>query len=37
MAYIKWIVVVSILLVVGLFLHYTLPARDVVQIVGTDV
>jgi Protein of unknown function (DUF1523) len=35
--YIKWIVGIPIVLVIVLFAHYTLPGRDVVRIVGTDV
>ncbi len=37
MKYLKWIVGIPLLLVVLAFLHYTLPGRDVVRIVGTDV
>ncbi len=33
----KWIVIALLSLVVVLFFHYSLPSRDVVQIVGTDV
>jgi hypothetical protein len=32
---IKWGLIASWLLIVGLFLHYTLPQRDVVQIINT--
>lgn len=35
--YFKWIVGIPIFLVIVLFAHYTLPGRDVVRIVGTDV
>ncbi|MES0881063.1 DUF1523 family protein [Roseibium sp. SCP14] len=35
--YLKWIVGIPLLLVFVLFAHYTLPGRDVVRIVGTDV
>lgn len=35
--YIKWIVGIPIVVVIVLFAHYTLPGRDVVRIVGTDV
>jgi uncharacterized protein DUF1523 len=35
--YIKWIVGIPIVLMIVLFAHYTLPGRDVVRIVGTDV
>ena len=37
MKYLKWIIGIPLLLVVVAFLHYTLPGRDVVRIVGTDV
>jgi len=37
MKYLKWIVGIPLLIVVVAFLHYTLPGRDVVRIVGTDV
>lgn len=37
MKYLKWIVGIPLVLVVVLFAHYTLPSRDVVRIVGTDV
>ena len=37
MKYVKWIVGIPLVLVVVLFAHYTLPGRDVVRIVGTDV
>ncbi|MCX2725577.1 DUF1523 family protein [Roseibium salinum] len=33
----KWIIGIPVVLVVVLFAHYTLPGRDVVRIVGTDV
>ncbi len=33
----KWVVGILIAVMLGLFLHYTLPSRDIVQIVGTDV
>ena len=32
---IKWTLRIIVLLIVGLFLHYTLPQRDVVQIINT--
>ncbi len=35
--YVKWIVGIPLVLVVVAFAHYTLPGRDVVRIVGTDV
>lgn len=40
MRYLKWLLWALAVLLVGivlLFVHYTLPARDIVQIVGTDV
>ncbi|MBG6142345.1 hypothetical protein IWQ51_000454 [Labrenzia sp. EL_142] len=37
MKYVKWIVGIPLVLVVLLFAQYTLPGRDVVRIVGTDV
>ena len=37
MKYVKWIVGIPLVLVIVLFAHYTLPGRDVVRIVGTDV
>lgn len=37
MVYFKWITGVMIALLIGLFLHYTLPGRDIVQIAGTDI
>lgn len=35
--WLKWIVGISLFLVVTAFLHYTLPGRDIVRVVGTDV
>ena len=37
MKYLKWIIGVPLIAIVVAFLHYTLPGRDVVRIVGTDV
>lgn len=37
MKVIKWIVGIPLLLIVLAFAHYTLPSRDIVRIVGTDV
>lgn len=34
---IKWILIGLVVLVLAAFLHYALPSRDIVQIVGTDV
>lgn len=33
----KWIVGLSLLAVIGAFLHYSLPSRDIVRIVDTEV
>ncbi len=35
MAYIRWTIRILILVIVGGVLHYTLPQRDIVRIVGT--
>ena len=35
MTYFKWTVRILLLLLVGAFLHYTLPQRDIVRIAGT--
>ena len=35
MRYVKWAIWLTIVLTVGLFLHYTLPQHDVVRVVGT--
>lgn len=35
MRYVKWAVWGTIALIIGLFLHYTLPQHDVVRVVGT--
>ncbi|MEP3276042.1 MAG: DUF1523 family protein [Stappiaceae bacterium] len=37
MRYIKWIVGIPVVILVLICLHYTLPSRDIVRIVGTDV
>ena len=37
MKYIKYFLVVVFLLIVFLFVHYTLPSKDIVRIVGTEV
>lgn len=37
MKYVKWIIGIPLILVFVAFAHYTLPGRDVVRIVGTDV
>ncbi|QFT30375.1 DUF1523 family protein [Roseibium porphyridii] len=35
--YLKWIIGIPLVLIIVVFAHYTLPGRDVVRIVGTDV
>ena len=35
MAYIRWTVRIVLLLMLGAFLHYTLPQRDIVRVVNT--
>lgn len=37
MTYVKWGIVLLIATVLGGFLHYSLPSRDIVRIVDTDV
>ncbi|GGH33517.1 Protein of unknown function [Cribrihabitans marinus] len=37
MAYVKWTIILTFWLLVGGFLHYTLPQYDVVRIVNTNV
>lgn len=37
MAYVKWGLVAIVLAVVAAFFHYTLPSRDIVRVVGTEV
>ena len=37
MTYLKWSIRVLLLLIVGGFLHYNLPDRDIVRIVNTEV
>jgi hypothetical protein len=34
---VKWVAIGVVILVLGGFLHWTLPSRDIVRIVGTDV
>ena len=36
MRYVKWTLIALIVLIVGSFLHYTLPQHDIVRIVGTN-
>ena len=35
MAYIRWTIRIVLLLILGAFLHYTLPQRDIVRVVNT--
>lgn len=35
MRWVKWAVLATVLLIFGSFLHYTLPQRDIVRVVGT--
>lgn len=35
MTYVRWTIRIVILLIVGSFLHYTLPQRDIVRVVNT--
>ena len=37
MRYVKWTSMAVVVLVVGGFLHWSLPARDIVRIVGTEI
>lgn len=37
MRYVKWTLIAALVLLVSGFLNYTLPSRDVVRIVGTEV
>jgi hypothetical protein len=36
MRYVKWTLIVLIVLIVGSFVHYTLPQHDIVRVVGTN-
>jgi hypothetical protein len=36
MRYVKWTLILTLVLLVGSILHYTLPQHDIVRIVGTD-
>lgn len=36
MRYVKWTLIALIVLIVGCFVHYTLPQHDIVRIVGTN-
>ena len=37
MAYVKWIFLALIVVLMGAFFHYYLPQRDIVRIVSTEV
>ena len=37
MRFVKWILLLAVLSVVGAFLHYTLPQTDVVRVVNTEI
>jgi hypothetical protein len=37
MAYVKWTLIGAVALALAAFLHWTLPSRDIVRIVGTEV
>lgn len=37
MGYVKWTLIAAFWLIVGSFLHYTLPRHDIVRIVNTEV
>ena len=37
MFYFKWVFYILILAIVASFLHYTLPQRDIVRVIGTEV
>lgn len=37
MAYVKWGLILTVLVVIAGFLHYALPSRDIVRVVGTEV
>jgi hypothetical protein len=36
MRYVKWTLIALIVLIVGSFIHYTLPQHDIVRVVGTN-
>ena len=36
-SFLKWLLIVIAVVVVGLFLNFYLPSKDVVRIVGVDV
>ena len=37
MGYVKWSLISLVVIIVAAFFHYSLPSRDIVRIVGTDV
>jgi hypothetical protein len=37
LTYVKWTLALLVLAVIAAFLHYVLPARDIVRVVGTEV
>ena len=37
MIYVRWTLALLVLAVLGAFLHYVLPSRDIVRVVGTEV
>ncbi|WP_226779754.1 DUF1523 family protein [Oceaniglobus trochenteri] len=37
MRYIKWAFWIAVVVIVGAFLHYTMPQRDIVRVVNTEV
>ncbi len=37
MVYVKWVIMITIWVLFGAFLHYTLPQHDVVRVVKTEV
>ena len=37
MVYVKWALWITLIVVVGGFMHYTLPQRDIVRVVNTEV
>ncbi len=37
MRYVKWTLIAVVVAVVGGFLHWSLPSRDIVRVVGTEV
>ena len=37
LGYVKWIFLALIVILIGGFLHYTLPQNDIVRVVNTEV